>query len=246
MTLLIFSGSRHAHAQDIVDDPADTLLPFFLFDDPPIWSCWVPYFPPLFMQYGFELKSFIRSETFSQIRTCFGDLRAIDAIYIRAMQLTNNNTAVTLLLATIAAMDHRDVGFRVPLFQISLPLSGESAEDFDRRVNNLPRQFYVDGPRSPTGDRDKLQHFFGSAFVTFLFESREPAERIGNFIEMGEEAIVISGELDERDERANRQGQDFGLALLKNNQRTPSSFIITQVASQQADESHHDQCTGVW
>ena len=50
------------------------------------------------------------------------------------MQLTNNNTAVALLLATCACFDHRIVGLKVPIFELFVPLSNESEEEFLRRI----------------------------------------------------------------------------------------------------------------
>jgi hypothetical protein len=173
-----------------------------------------------------EIKSFIRSETFSEIRGQFGDLKSVDAIFIRAMKLSRNNTAIALLISTLACFDHRLVGLKVPIFALFLPLTNEDEIDFNLRVRNLPKLLYQDSPQDKFGDRDKLQHFFGSAFVAYAFESSDPAEQLSRLIEEGEEAIIIDGALDERDLRANRNGQDFGLALLENKFVLPSKFFI--------------------
>jgi len=227
-------------------DESDTLLTYFQFDDPAPLSCLLVYFPSFFIQYGIDLKDFIRSETFRAIRQHFGDPRAVDAIFIRAMQMTNNNTAFSLLLSTITSFDHRVVGIKVPVFKLFFPLSNESLEDFQSRVNNLPSRLYSDSPNDIKGDRDKLQHFFGSAFLTFVFESRGSAQRIGEFIERGEDAFIVDGVLDDRDRRANFQGQEFGLALLENNRRVPSEFFISQIASKKVAVVSESVCSGVW
>ncbi len=215
---------RVAPAQAVLPPP-DSLARYFRFDDPPPLACLLTYFPPFFIQHEIDMKRFVRSRALARIRRACGDLRAVDAVYIRAMQLTDNNTAMALLIATFACFDHRTVGLRIPLFSLFFPLTDESEEEFVRRVANLPSRLYSDTPPGAAGDRDKLQHFFGSAFFTFIFESRDAADRVGEFIENGEEVFIVGGVNDERDRRANHHGQDFGLALLDDNHRLPSEFF---------------------
>jgi hypothetical protein len=237
---------QNVSAQSRPESEPDSLLSYFQFDDTAPLSCLFTYFPPFFIQNGIELKSFIRSETFHQIRERFGDVRAVDAVYIRAMQLTNNNTAIALLLSAVATFDHRIVGLKIPIFNLFFPLSNESFEEFTQRVNNLPARLYSDTQPIRTGDRDKLQHYFGSAFLTVVCESPQPAERIGDFIEKGEDAFIIDGALDERDRRANRQGQEFGLALLIDHHHVPSEFLACQVASKKIVKVDDTHCSGIW
>jgi len=212
----------------------DSVSVYFQFKDASPFSCLFAFFPSSLIQNGIELKSFLRGKAFLKLRQRFGDPRAVDAIYVRSMRLTNNNTALALLLASIATFDHRMVGFKVPMLKLFFPLSDESDGDFLNRVNNLPAHIYRDGPAGRTGDRDKLQHFFGSAFLTFIFESRNSAERFGMFIEKGEDAFIVDGMLDPRDIRANHQGQQFGLALLVDNHHFPSEFLRFEIAEDTA------------
>ena len=229
--------------------PPDSLSKFLKFEDPPPLSCLYAWFPPFFIQHGIELKSFIRSRTFKKIRARFGDPRAVDAIYVRSMQMTNNNTAMALLLSTIACFDHRLVGLNVPLFNLYVPLSDESEQDFARRTMRLPTRLYDDSPATEQGDRDKLQHFFGSAFLTFAFESADASERFGEFIEKGESAFIIGGVDDDRDLRSDRQGQAFGTALLEENRRFPSAYLKLPLVSGSGERSVSNDvpmCGGVW
>lgn len=205
--------------------------PYLRFTEQSPFSALWTWYPPLFILNGIELKNFIRSTTFRRIRETAGDRRAVDAIYIRAMELTSHNTAVALLIATVATFDHYLVGVKVPLLNLFFPLSNESFEDFQARVRNLPAALYADSPAGEAGDRDKLQHFFGSALVTFLFESEGAGERVGNFIEFGEDLAIVGGVLDNRDERSNWHGRQFGAALLDNNMRYPSKFLKVPVAN---------------
>ncbi|MGA2625046.1 MAG: hypothetical protein ABSF91_14400 [Bacteroidota bacterium] len=232
LAIVILTLSTHnLHTQPAVQDQPDSLRAYFQFEESSPFSCLAEYFPPLFIEHGIELKSFIRSTTFKKLRQRFGDARSVDAIYVRSMSLTNNNTALALLLASLATFDHRVIGLKVPLLRILLPLSDESEEDFSRRVNSLPSRLYQDTPHDASGDRDKLQHFFGSAFLAFITESRNPAERFGTFIEEGEDLFIVGGVNDERDMRANHQGQEFGLAVLNNNHHFPSEYLRIEVAN---------------
>jgi len=222
-------------AQSPAVTPNDSLSRYFTFDDDSPFGFLSTYFPPLLIQNGAELKSFITDTIFRTIRQRYGDLRAIDAIFIRSMCLTGNNTAMALFISTIATMDHRLVGVKNPVFQLFFPLTNESKEEFLRRTAALPSRFYPDA--TPGSDRDKLQHFFGSAFFSYIFESRQSSERIGDFIEEGEEMFIIGGTRDVRDRRANRQGQEFGLALLSDHHRIPSDFLKLVYAHHMTDST---------
>lgn len=220
-----------------VDLPSTSLSPWLRFEEPGPFEALLAWYPPLLVRNGSALKDFIRTREFAAWRRFAGDPRAVDAIWVRAMALTANNTAAALLLATTATFDHYLVGLRVPVLNLFFPLSGESYDDYAARVRNLPADFYADTPPGRHGDRDKLQHFFGSAFVAFAFESRGASRRVGEFIELGEEAAIVDGVLDDRDRRANWNGTEFGLALLADNRRYPSEFLRTMVVGGQGGAS---------
>lgn len=196
---------------------------YFAIEECSPLSCLLALVPTVAMQHSVQLKAFLRSRTFARLRTAYGDRRAVDAIFVRAMRITHNNTGVALLLATAATMDHDVVGVRLPVIQPYLPLTSEPKEEFRARRDNLPTRFLADSPAG--GDRDKLQHFFGSAALTLLFGSAGPAEDFGEFVEVGEDAFIVEGKTDVRDRRTNRQGQAFGEALLDDIHRLPSEFL---------------------
>lgn len=186
-----------------------------------------PLVLPKVVQDDFLLRDYIRSEEFRALRREQDDLHAVDAIFAEALRLSWNNTYEALFLSAVATMDHRRFGVRLPLLGplLWVPLTAEFSDECAARVNALPRKLYDDTPAGTIGDRDKLQHFFGSALITFVFASREAAERIGAFIEWGEDVVIVDGALDERDIRANRHGQEFGLALLSDRSVKPSAFL---------------------
>lgn len=224
---LLLLCSSPIFAQSSSAGPSDDFRKYFEFENPHPLACLFTYFPSILVQHDLELKSFVSSKNFKHIREQFGDTRSVDAIFIRAMQLTNNNTAVALLLSVSATLEHEDVRLKLPIFNFAFPLTSESVLEFTQRVANLPRVLYDDTPESAAGDRDKLQHFFGSAFLTFVSESRSAADRFGIFVEKGEEAFIVGGSYDSRDLRADWQGQNFGLALLRQNLLRPSEYFYS-------------------
>jgi hypothetical protein len=260
--VLLFGQTTQSDSHTSVISPSlsdrqageDSLARYFQFDDPSPLSCLITLLPPFFIQHDLELKAFVRSKTFRRIRRRYGDLRAADAVFVRAMQLTDNNTAIALLLSSVASFDHQLIELKVPVLALFFPLSNESDQEFDRRISNLPTKLYPDGP--PSGDRDKLQHFFGSAFIAFVFESAPSADRVGEFVEQEEDQWIVGGANDDRDRRTNRQGQQFGLALLDNNRQYPSTFMQLHLASEHSERhgakrhkrtSFNDaHCEGIW
>jgi hypothetical protein len=139
-------------------------------------------------------------------------------------------------------MEHRNFGIRIPVVGplLWVPLTSEFPEEFHKRVHALPTRLYADTPPDSDGDRDKLQHFFGSAFLSYTFESPGVSERIGEFIEWGEDKFVVEGALDERDNRANRQGQRFGLWLLSDDSVRPSRFLRVPVSYRGCAPGEHN------
>jgi hypothetical protein len=207
-----------------VAQSADSLPP--VPSVPVALSFFAPIIVPLkVIQDEAQLREFVVSPVFARWRAQQGDLPAVDLLFRRSLQLCWGNTGEALLVCALATFDHRTLGLRLPVinFVLWLPLTGEFPEDFERRVQALPSRLYPDTP--PEGDRDKLQHFFGSAYLTLVFDSPESADDVGEFIETGEEAFVVGGVRDPRDERANREGQKFGLGLMANVETLPSEYL---------------------
>ncbi len=215
-TTLFFSGSLSQSAPPERRNSIQVVVSFF-----------APLVFPKVIQDGYRIKEFVVSEEFAAIRREQGDPAAVDALFERALTLSWNNYYEALLISFVATMDHRRFGVRLPVLGPLLwaPLTSEFPAEFAERVRALPSQLYADTPPDAAGDRDKLQHFFGSAFLTYVFQSSEVAERFGTFVELGEEAFIVDGVLDERDFRANRQGAEFGLRLLEEESARPSSFL---------------------
>jgi hypothetical protein len=176
---------------------------------------------------GVLLKTFVSSEEYAGVRKLWGDRHAVDVLFRRAQNLCWGNTFCALLISFLAVVDHQRVGVRTPVPGLTLwfPLTGEFLDEFTLRVEGLPGRVAADSPETGVGDRDKLQHFFGSALLAYLSESGDQVDRFGEFVEWGEERFIVGGTLDERDLEADRRGRNFGLRLLEGPDVRPSVFF---------------------
>ena len=171
------------------------------------------------------IRSYIRDERFRILTERCGEMRAVDAIYLKALRITDYQIPRALFLSLMAVLEHRSVEFRLPLGgSLTVPLTFEQDSLFDARYRHLPSRLYPDTP--PEGDRDKLQHFFASAYLAYASESPEITRASGNAVEWGEARFVVGGADDPRDRRSNNQGERFGRDLLVVNTLLPSDYMF--------------------
>lgn len=181
-------------------------------------------FLPSFFKNEAHLKRYLRDERFYDLRKFYDDTLAVDAIYDRAMLIADENIGDALLISTFAVMDHRRIGLRIPLLgSVFVPLTFESDSLFRLRRTHLPKRILEDKKRG--SDKDKLQHFFGSAYIAYMTNSDAVANWIGDLLEIGEDRFVQGGRSDERDMRANAKGREFGLKLLHDPELLPSDVL---------------------
>jgi hypothetical protein len=174
-----------------------------------------------------KVRKYILDERFQILRTRCGDMRAIDAIYLKALQIADYNIARALFLAFMGVLEHRNVNLKVPILSsVEFPLTFEEDTIFNERIKHLPSRIYGDSSPDSIGDRDKLQHFFGSAYLSYTSEASELTRSAGDLIEWGEARIVVGGVNDARDKRANKHGESFGRDLLIVKTLLPSDYLI--------------------
>ena len=173
-----------------------------------------------------RLREYIRDERFQIMRSRCGDMRAVDAIYLKSLKVADFNIARALFLSFMAVLEHRKVDVKMPIFKsLALPLTFEEDSLFNARIHHLPSRVYSDTPPGTAGDVDKLQHFFGSAYLSYASESPGLTRTTGNLIEWGEEQLIVGGTDDSRDKRANSQGKNFGRDLLVVKTLLPSDYL---------------------
>jgi hypothetical protein len=172
------------------------------------------------------LQDYIRDTMFLALRMKLGDAAAIDAIYRQALYLTEDDQGEALLIAAGGVLEHFRLGIRIPIFGVlTLPMTLESVDQFRMRYRNLPSRVFFDSADSISNDKDKLQHFFGSAYLVFTEGGDKIAEHIGDWIERGEESFIVGGQDDVRDRKANALGREFGLLLMDNPFAVPSDVL---------------------
>ena len=161
--------------------PCDTLDINYDVDEPPVID--VVDFLPSVIRDQILLKRYIRDPRFTVIRQLCSDTTAVDAIFLRAMAIADGRTGYALLISLIASMDHFRLGLRIPLLGVLwLPLTTETDSTFRVRHHNLPKRVLPDSIGRTESDKDKLQHFFGSAFIAYSTNSRKATEFMGNAI----------------------------------------------------------------
>jgi hypothetical protein len=184
------------------------------------------YLFPSFFRDEAELKRFIRDPRYFSLRRATDDTMAVDAIFLRAFDIADGDTRYAILLALFATMDHARFGIRIPLLgSLYIPLSFETLEIYKQRHTNLPRHLLPDSVGLRVSDKDKLQHFFGSALLMYETDSESLVEWFGNMLEKGEGLFVIGGLNDNRDKLANKLGREFGRRLLDGEDVLPSDVL---------------------
>lgn len=173
-----------------------------------------------------RIRKYIIDERFQILHNRDGGMRALDAVYLRSLKISDYNIGRALFLSLMAVLEHQQISIKMPIFNsLDVPLSFEEDSNFYARVKHLPPHIYPDTMNAQTGDLDKLQHFFGSAYLAYSAEAPDFSQTIGNLIEWGEAKFIVGGKDDPRDKRANKQGGSFGRDLLVVNTLLPSDYL---------------------
>ena len=174
------------------------------------------------------ISEFIASDYFKELSKTNSDLALVDTIYLRAVHFENYDYSETLLALTFAAIPYRKVPIRIPLINIIVkyPLTSASDSVFLGKNKNLPKELYFDTPKGNFGDKDKLAHFFGSAYIAYSSKIFDFGNLIGYFVEQFEKHFKVQSNVDPRDMMTNELGQIFGRILKKNKSILPSQVFI--------------------
>lgn len=175
----------------------------------------------------YRMRDFISSEYFSNFKHNNGDVKAINEMYNYALWITDYDIAESLFIISLSTLPYKRTPAKIPLlnFDMMFYFSMESDSSFKKRYENLPSHFLSDSPKGSFGDKDKLPHFFGSAYLSYTTDAKFVPEYIGDLIEEGEAFFSLEGFNDERDRRENSRGGEFGLALLHNPIAKPSQYL---------------------
>ena len=179
------------------------------------------------------ISEYIASEEFLNLKKEVGDLKSVDSIYIQSINHSNKDHSEALLALTFATVPYKEVPIQVPLLKviINYPLVSASDSIFLLKNENLPRYIFFDSPNHAYGDKDKLAHFFGSAYISFASNIFDLGNPIGYFVEVFEESFKVQSSIDERDLITNTLGNTFGKLLKRNKNILPSQIIILRTLS---------------
>lgn len=174
------------------------------------------------------ISDFIASDYFLELKKSNSDIELIDSIYLRSLKFKDFDYSETLLALTFAAVPYKEVPIKIPLINLTVYYPLTSADDsiFLLKNKNLPKDLFFDTPQNNYGDKDKLAHFFGSAFISYSSNIFDLGDLIGYFVESFENTFKIQSIIDERDLRTNKLGNIFGDILKKNKNALPSQLFL--------------------
>ena len=174
------------------------------------------------------LSDFIASDYFIELKKDNSDLALVDSIYLRALEYYDYNYSEALLALTFTTIPYREVPLVIPFFKIKLfyPLISSDTVTFNLKNKNLPSKLFYDTPENDWGDRDKLAHFFGNAFIGYAENILDLADVFGYFVEGFEEDFKAQSKIDFRDMDVNWYGVLFGNLLEENKKILPSHILL--------------------
>ena len=174
------------------------------------------------------LSEFIASDYFCKLNENSNDLNLVDTLFNRAVKYENNDYSEALLSLTLAVVPYKKVPIQIPLLKsiVRYPLTSDNDSVFYKKNKNLPKNFYFDTPVNSFGDKDKLAHFFGSAFLAYNSSIFDLGDLIGYFVEVFEEEFKVQSVIDNRDMMTNKLGYIFGTFLKKNKNIQPSNVFL--------------------
>ncbi|PJA98778.1 MAG: hypothetical protein CO128_05510 [Ignavibacteriales bacterium CG_4_9_14_3_um_filter_30_11] len=181
----------------------------------------------LFNAIEFTSNYILSKEYYNNLKNKF-DLQLIDLIYNNQLKHQKMDIKEALLSLTFALVQVRVVSINFPILgTINYPLVSVNDSLFELKNKFLPKQVFWDSNLNDFGDKDKLSHFFGSAFISYNSNIFDFGDLIGYFIEVFEEVFQIQSSIDKRDMMTNYLGNIFGDLLKYNKNILPSQVLIT-------------------
>ena len=188
----------------------------------------------------YELRAWLRRQDPLHPRTREGDLRRTDEIYRRAVYLAEGDAVLAMLGCAWATLPYHTFPARIPLIDvgITVPVSTERRDAFERRMANIPGMLFPDSPRGL--DRDKLPHFFGSAWLQLLTGRPGLAVFAGEALEWAESVFKLEGSRDARDIAVNRLGVRFARELQAHRDVLPSDILKLELDTHERRKDAQD------
>lgn len=169
------------------------------------------------------------SETIISLKICghkLNDVQLVDSLYSRVLNFYDGDVSETMLALTFACLPFNKINVRFLLgSRLIIPLPSPSDSIFNVRTACLPSELFYDTPESEFGDKDKLSHFFGNAFIAYNFGRFNLSDFIGIFVENIEQELFVEGDYSFKDILVNGLGKLYGYNLRSNKSLMPSDFL---------------------
>jgi len=172
------------------------------------------------------LSKYLTSDDFIIIKKSATDLAQIDTLYTKALKYFNGDISEALLCLTFTCLPFNKIDFKTPFGIIKIPLPSPATSIFKKRLENLPKNIFLNSPKTEFGDKDKLSHFFGNAFLRFNISVFNFSKFMGIFVEKTEQSFFANGGFDRRDIIANHLGEFFAEMLKLNKDAKPSNALL--------------------
>ncbi|MEN8191996.1 MAG: hypothetical protein ABFS12_04225 [Bacteroidota bacterium] len=172
-----------------------------------------------------EIVNFIISDEYSSLSKSRSDLELIDTLYRRALVIHNNKIDEALLTLTFATLPFDEMPLHFPFTNIRMGAKLPSGPDntLNMKIERLPKNVFIDSPKTNFGDKDKIAHFFGNAYLSYSISIFNLSKFLSILVELFEDAFKVEGTIDNRDFIANFIGYHFGKQLLNDYSYLPSS-----------------------
>lgn len=175
----------------------------------------------------FFVSDYIASQEFKNLKTNHPDIDLVDSIYCKTLNFFGGDISEALLCLTFSTIpfDHITIKLPVICLKVIAHLPSPDKNVFEQRRNNLPKNIFIDSPKDDFGDKDKLAHFFGNAFLSYNLGWFNFSKFIGMFVEKVEDGFFVEGGFDMRDLLVNSYGYAFGKFLKTNPGLQPSNVL---------------------
>ena len=170
------------------------------------------------------IVNFIISEKYDSLSKLNSDLDLVDTLYLRALHFHNGAFDEALLTLTFATLAFKEMPLHFPFTNIQLGAKLPSGPDgtLKKKIAKIPKQLFIDSPQTNFGDKDKVAHFFGNAFLSYSASLFNLSKFLSILVELFEDAFKVEGTIDNRDFVANFLGYHFGKQLSSDEHYLPS------------------------
>ena len=155
------------------------------------------------------------------------DLEKVDLLYKIALEFFNDDISEALLALTFATLPFNKMNVKIPILNIRIPLYLPAVNEslFKKKKENLPGKVLFNSSKKYGFDKDKVAHFFGTAFLAYNISFLNLSKFLGFIVEMFESAFQVSSGVDNRDLHVNHLGEYFGNSLQNDPNLRPSDFF---------------------